>query len=246
MHQSLRNLGDETRLSPWRQRPALRPRPAQTAIWARRDHANPIGLLAARYPATCRLVGRSSFTPAARRFLQSHPPERPINHRFGDEFPRFLRSLGDLACIEYVADVAQLEMLRHKAERVPSAPPAITPIVSRLPGETLKRFHVLLHRSVCLVQSRFPIVTTWENYRTNGAGGVVERWVGEAAIVARPFLRVEVRRLPSGGYAFLRALSEGQTVGAAAATANDVSADFDFVAALELIEGAKVITGIHR
>ena len=158
VHQSLGSLGAETR-SPWRERPALQTRPAQTGIRARRTHANPIGLLAARYPATCRLVGRPSFTLAARRFMQSHPPERPTTPGFGDDFPRYVRTLGTLACIEYVADVAELEMLWHKAERIRSAPPAVTPIVSRLPGETLNRLRVVLHPSVCLLQSRFPIVT---------------------------------------------------------------------------------------
>jgi Putative DNA-binding domain len=246
VHQSLGSLGSETRSSQWRERPALQPHTAQRVIWTRRDQTNPIGLLTTRYPATCRLVGRESFSLAARRYVQSHPPERPINHRFVDDFPHFLRSLGDLACIEYVADVAQLEMLRHNAERVPRAQPAVTPIVSRLPGETREKLRVLLHASVYLVQSRFPIVTAWEINRTNSAGGVVERWVGEAAMVARPFLRVEVRRLPSGGYAFLTALSEGQTVGTAAGTASDVSPGFDVVAVLELIEDAKVIAGVRR
>jgi len=247
VHQSLGNLGGETRVSPSWARPAPQTRIAQTGIWARGEHSNPVGVLAARYPATCRLVGRSSFTPAARRFLQSHPPARPMSHRFGDDFPRYLRSLGTLACIEYVADVAELEMLRHKAEHAQHARPVATPILSRLSGETLKKLRVRLHPSVCLVQSRFPIVTAWETYRTSGAGVTVERWVGEAALVARPFLKVEVRRLPPGGYAFLRALSEGQTIGTAAAgRVNDVSPQFDLASVLELIEDAKVIIGVHR
>jgi hypothetical protein len=168
-----------------------------------------------------------------------------MSPRFGGGFPRYVRTLGNLACIEYVADVAELEMLRHKAERVPHARPSVTPIVSRLPGETLRKLRVVLHPSVCLVQSRFPIVTAWENCRIGGAGDMVERWVGEAAIVARPFLQVEVHRLPSGGYAFLHALSEGQAVGTAAGVANDVAAEFDLVSALKLIEDAKVIVGVH-
>jgi hypothetical protein len=177
--------------------------------------------------------------------MQSNPPEGPIGHRFGDDFPRFLRTLGTLACIEYVADVAQLEMLRHRAEHALHARPVATPILSRRPEEKLSKLRVRLHPSVRLLQSRFPIVTTWENYRSNGAGGEVERWVGEAAIVARPFLTVEVRRLPSGGYAFLRGLSEGQTVGTAAGTVKNISPQFDLASVLKLIEDAKVIVGVH-
>ena len=77
----------------------------------------------------------------------------------------------------------------------------------------------MLHPSVYLVQSRFPIVTIWESNQSM-ASGMIDRWSAEAALVARPFLEVEVRRLPPGGYAFLRALSEGQTVATAVRDCN--------------------------
>jgi hypothetical protein len=50
-------------------------------------------------------------------------------------------------------------------------------------------------------------------------------------LVARPFLEVEVRRLPPGGYAFLCALSEGKNVARAAEIATEVAAKFDVVQA---------------
>jgi len=250
MDQSLGRFDAETPPSAWRLRPA-RPKPVlgktngPTAVSTGRDHANPIGLLAARYPVTCRLVGRSSFRLAARRFIDSNPPQQPLRHDFGDDFPCFLRSAGNVACIEYVADVAELELLRHKAERARHAPPLATLTLSKMPGGRLDKLRLVLHPSVCLLQSRFPVVTTWENNRTSRARGMIERWVGEAAMVARPFLKVEVRRLPPGGYAFLRALRAGQTVAAAAATANDLVPEFDAASGLGLIEDAKVIVGVQ-
>jgi hypothetical protein len=251
VHQSLRSQDAETRMPEWRQRSAPRLRPGhgenrrQTGTWAGRDYANPIGLLAARYPVTCRLVGRSSFRLAARRFIDSDLTERPLVHDFADAFPSFLRSGGDLACIEYVADVAELERLQHKAERAAHAPPLATLTLSKIPGDKLDKLRLVLHPSVCLLQSRFPIVTAWENNRTSRTRGIIEQWVGEAVMVARPFLKVEVRRLPPGGYCFLRALCAGQTVAAAAGTANDVSREFDAASVLRLIEDAKVIVGVQ-
>jgi hypothetical protein len=250
-HHALRSFGAETPMPQWRERSALRTRPApgektrQTGIWPRGDDANPIAVLAARYPVTCRLVGRASFRLAAKRFAQGNPPESPLGRGFGDDFPRFLRGLGNLACIEYVADVAELEMLRHKAEHAPYAPPYLTPTLSNLAGERLNKLRAVLHPSVCLIQSRFPVVTAWESNRTSRAYGMIELWGGEAAMVARPFLKVEVRRLPPGGYAFLRALSQGQTVAGAAETANRLAAGFDVASGLRLIEDAKVIVGVE-
>jgi hypothetical protein len=242
----------ETRTSEWRKRAALRPRPAlvgmapRIGVLARHDRTSPIDLLAARYPVIRRLVGELSFRVVARRFIFTEPPSAPIPHNYGDSFPRFIRSLGNAACIEYVADVAELEMLRQKARYAPHVQPLATSALSSRPAERLNGVRIVLHPSVCLVKSRFPIVTAWENNQSNDWDGMIERWVAEAAIVARPFLKVEVRRLQPGGYAFLRALAEGKTVATAAEMATEVAPKFDVVSSLSLIEDAKVVVGIQE
>jgi len=37
----------------------------------------------------------------------------------------------------------------------------------------------VLHPSVCLIQSRVPIVTIWEHNQTNDDNGMIERWSAE-------------------------------------------------------------------
>jgi len=59
-----------------------------------------------------------------------------------------------------------------------------------------------------LLAARYPVIRRLVG-EANSGDGMIERWVAEAAIVARPLLEVEVRRLPSGGYAFLHALHGG-------------------------------------
>jgi hypothetical protein len=213
---------------------------------ARSDCSGLIELLAARYSATRRLVGELSFRVVARRFILSHRSSVVVPNSFGDRFPCFIRSLGNAACIEYVADVAELEMLRHKAQYAPYARPLIALALSSSQAERLNGLRVVLHPSVCLVQSRFPIVTAWENNQINSRDGMIERWAAEAAILARPFLEVEVQRLPPGGYAFLRALSEGKTVATAIGIATEVAPKFDVVSSLRLIDDAKVVVGIQE
>ena len=55
-----------------------------------------------------------------------------------------------------------------------------------------------------LLAARYPVIRRLVG-EANSGDGMIERWVAEAAIVARPLLEVEARRLPSGGYAFLHA-----------------------------------------
>jgi hypothetical protein len=106
--------------------------------------------------------------------------------------------------------------------------------------------YLTLHPSVGLVQSRFPIVTIWENNQSDGESGIIDRWSAETALVARPFLEVEVRRLPPGGYTFLRALSDGQTVAIAVRAATAATSEFEVVSNLALLMDANVIVGIHQ
>ena len=242
----------EPRTSQWRERPSPRLPSARAGgstagrVSARRDRLGPIELLAARYPVVRRLVGELSFRVVARRFILSHPPGGAVPNAFGDEFPRFIRCLGNAACIEYVADVAEFEMLWHRAWHAPHVRPLVALPLSSLQADRLGGLRVVLHPSVCLVQSRFPIVTAWENNQINSGDGMIERWAAEAAIVARPFLDVEVRRLPPGGYAFLRALSEGKTGATAVRIATEVAPKFDVVSSLRLIDDLKVIVGIQE
>jgi Putative DNA-binding domain len=205
-----------------------------------------IAFLAVRFPVIRRLVGGMSFRVVARRFIVSEPLGAPIPSSYGESFPRFLRSLGNAASIEYVADIAKLEMVRGKAQRAADVRPLGADASSLLRAERLNGLRVLLHPSVYLVQSRFPIVTIWEHNRSSDDSGMIERWWAESALVARPFLEVEVRRLPPGGYAFLRALSEGQTVAMAMQVAAVASPKFELASNLALLMEANVLAGIHE
>ena len=253
MNHSLQGVDVATPTSDSRMGQAPRPRPAPAGmarrterVLARRDRTSPIDHLAARYPVIRRLLGAPSFRAAARRFMLSEPRSGPIPRSYGDGFPCFIRSLGKAAHIEYVADVAELEMLRHRAKYAAHAELLGTQALSSLRTKRLGELRIFLHPTVCLVQSRFPIVTIWENNRTDDGDGMIERWIGEAAIVSRPFLKVEVRRLPSGGHAFLRALCERKTVAMAAELAAAVSPEFDVAANLSLLDGARVVVGIEK
>jgi Putative DNA-binding domain len=209
-----------------------------------RKRGDPIAVLAARYPVTRRLAGEPSFRVVARRFIRRRLPGGAIPHDYGDNFPRFLRSLGNAASIEYVADIAELEMLRGRARQAADVRPLAAKELSPLRTARRGGLRVVLHPSTFLVQSRFPIVTIWESNQTDDR--TIDRWSAEAALVARPFIAVEVRRLPPGGFAFLRALSEGQTMAAAVAIATQAASRFEAARNLALLADANVVVGIQE
>jgi len=205
-----------------------------------------IRALAARYPVVRRLIGDDSFLDVARRFVAMQPPRLPIVPHFGETFPHYLRSLGGAASFEYIADMAELEAARTRAYHSADASPIDAQARSFLSEARFHECGVILHPSVALVASRFPIVTIWGANQTNAGGGMLDRWCPEAALIARPFLDVDVLLLPAGGHAFMSALSSGSTIAAAAAIATADDPGFDLDASLTMLFDANALVGLHR
>ena len=205
-----------------------------------------IRALAARYPVVRRLIGDDSFLDVARRFVAMQPPRLPIVQHFGETFPHYLRSLGDAASFEYIADIAELEAARARAYHSADATPLDVQAFSLLSAARSDAYGVILHPSVALVASRFPIVTIWRANQTDIAGGKLDRWRPEAALIARPFLDVDVLLLPAGGHAFISALSIGSTIAAAAAIATADDPGFDLDASLTMLAEANIVVGFDR
>jgi hypothetical protein len=200
--------------------------------------------LAARYPVVRRLIGDDSFLDVARRFVAMQPPRLPIVHHFGESFPQYLRGLGEAASFEYVADIAELEAARARAYHSADARPLdARALLSQVP---FNDYGLVLHPSVGLVTSRFPIVSIWRANQTGADGGILDRWRPEAALVARPFLDVDVLPLPAGGHVFMNALLDRWTIGAAAALATGDDLEFDLDTNLTILAEANIVIAFNR
>jgi hypothetical protein len=230
--------------APFRLRSAVDPHAASGS--ARRRSASPIDILTRHFPVIRRLVGRDSFISMARRFVACEPPSSPTLLRYGETFPSFIRRQGKTASIEYVADIAELEMAHRKARLAPGAMPVGRRVLASLRTERLGELRLVLHPSIFLIASRFPIVTIWESSKRGGDNGMIERWRAEAALVARPFRHVEVRRLLPGGHAFIESLSKGWTVAAAIEAGNAAVATFDVSVNLAFLTEARIVVGLRE
>jgi hypothetical protein len=199
--------------------------------------------LADEFQIVRKLVGEESFEALATQFVGAFDMG-PASSELASEFPQFIRGLGRLASIEYLADIAELEKARAKAAQSPIMP-SISP--SRLssalerPADTMC---VDFQPSLSLIMSRFPIVTIW---RANHSGNAcaLDQWGRETALVARSSREVATWRLPSGGFAFLSALLDGATWSAAieAAATSDIS--FDVRVNRTLVIEADIVIGLR-
>ena len=152
-----------------------------------------ISALAARFPVVYRLIGDEFFRAMARVYVTKYPPRSPVLLLYGETFPNFVANFAPLASIEYLADVARLEFARGRAYHAVDAVPVDRSAFVSLRPDELADLRIDFHRSVGLVESRFPIVSIWEAHQKSEVAPI-SRWQPEAALVARPVLDVEIDR----------------------------------------------------
>jgi hypothetical protein len=186
-----------------------------------------VNALRSRFPVVEKIVGAEFFAAMARVFVTAQPPRSPLLATYGDGFPAFVAAFEPARELPYLADVARLEAARTRAYHAADATPVGADHFATLDGEAAGDVRIAIHPSTEIVCSSFPIVTIWAMNSGEQALAPIEDWRGEDALVARPYLDVQVRTLPPGGAAFLLALAAGRPLGEATETALADHPDFD-------------------
>lgn len=198
--------------------------------------------LRTQFPATERIVGTEFFTALARVYVSSEPPRSPVMMNYGERFPVFIERFEPAAEIPYLADVARLEFARTQAYHAADAAPLDAVAWESIKADALAELRVVLHPSLRVVHSAFPVVTIW----SMNCGGLepssIEDCGPEDAVIVRPRSGVEVRLLPPGGAAFLDALGAGMTLGDSAAAATGADTAFDLSVNLAGLIGGELAT----
>ena len=179
--------------------------------------ASLIGALRGRYPVIERLVGEDFFEAAAGHFIEAHPPRSPMLIDYGEGFSAFLESFEPASALPYLADVARLEWLRHRAYHAADRKALGSSDLARTPSDRAFALTFEFHPSAALIVSPYPIVSIWEtNAHDAETRPIGPDLAGEAALIVRPDDEVLVVRLDEAEHAFTAALSEGATLGKAA------------------------------
>jgi len=201
--------------------------------------------LAIRYPVVARLVGEAFFRAMASEFALRFPPRSPVLIGYGADFPDFVAGFPPAASLAYLADVARLESAWWQAYHAADAEPLRAEAFAALDPERLASVSFEFLPSMHLVPSRFPIVAIWRTNTHDTDVTAVDLEEPEDALLVRPGLDVEVRRLPPGAHAFLALLKDGAPLGEAAASAASASPAFDLVANLRGLIESRVLAGVR-
>jgi len=88
------------------------------------------------------------------------------------------------------------------------------------------------------------VVRIWEANRQDN-DNAVSLWKPECALVARPHGQVEVRTISAGAHAFMTALTENHTIGAAIAQGLASMPEFDLAECFRALIAADVAVGLE-
>jgi hypothetical protein len=171
--------------------------------------------LASRFPAAQAIVGEDFFNGMAALFVRAHPPRSPLLLGYGDELPAFVEAFQPAHEVPYLADVIRLEIARSEAYHAADAVPATVAELQALDPEGLGAMRVNLHPAARLIRSSWPVATIHAMNAGAGDARAIEDWKAEDVLIARPQLEVLTTILPPGGFAFLAALRDGETLGGA-------------------------------
>jgi hypothetical protein len=203
-----------------------------------------IRALASRFPVAERIVGDAFFAGMAQAFIAQYPPKSPLLIGYGDDFAGFVETFDPAAELSYLPDVIRLEAARSRAYHAADQSPLAASALAGFNNELLSDLRFTFHPSASIVCSIHPIVTIWAMNSGEMELSPIEPWLGEDALVVRPYLTVHLQRLPPGGAGFLNALLSGATLGDAAEIALGAVPEFDLAANLAGILQSGALTAL--
>jgi hypothetical protein len=200
--------------------------------------------LATRFPVVKRLVGEDFFAAMAREYVAASPPRSPIMLYYGDTFPDFIDGFAPASPVPYLAAVARIELARGLAYHAADAIPLGREAFAVVPAGSLASLGVVLHPSVSVVTSDYPVFSIWQVNQPGSAIVPISPWAGESVLIVRPFHAVEVHKIVPAQAAFVRALAARSSLAEAAQAGLAASAGFDMAGALALLIRAGLIVGL--
>lgn len=162
------------------------------------------------FPALVSLLGENYFQAVASEFIHLHPPRSPVMAEYGGKLPGFLEAFAPLADVPYLADVARVELARIASFHAPDSPTLGSNDFSGFDVEQLASASFILHPSLRLVTSNYPVFRLWHSQLYGSSLPEPKDWHGEQVMCLRRNQAVTTLGLQSGGVAFFNALLDGK------------------------------------
>ncbi len=194
------------------------------------------------FPVIAKLLGDANFKPIAGLFLRQSPPSAPVMMHYGAAFPGFLRGFEPLQHLGYLPDVAKVELALRRAYHAEDAQAIAPDALGQIDPEQLPLATFTFAPAMELIRSDWPIYDIWAYNMIEGAPKPQSR--PQDVLILRPEFDPAPHALPAGGADFITAMRQGQTLGDAAESAENMVENFDLGTVLGLLLTNGAITQI--
>lgn len=195
------------------------------------------------FPSLYRILGDDNFRLLSGVYLRQHPPSSPLIMFYGEEMPVFLAGFKPVKQIEYLPDLARIDLARRRSYHAADAAAISPKKLQDLSPEMLMQAHFTIAPATHVLSSPWPIFSLW---RAAMEGGSQPDTRPEEILIARPELDPVVILLPTGGARFIEALRDGESFGQAAENAAEATDNFDLTSTLSAMLSGGVITGLTQ
>jgi len=201
----------------------------------------------AAYPVLTQLLGVESLSALARALWHAHPPLRGDLAQWGGELADFVRVSEQLATEPYLADVARVEWALHRSASAANPTPDHASFALLLQHDPAA-LQLRLAPGCVVVPSQWPVASIVGAHLEQTPGQHLDlrevrlrlrAGVAEAAVIWRAELRPCVREAVAGEAAFVAALLDGLSLGAAL----DAAPTLDFNAWLAMAVQTRLLLG---
>jgi hypothetical protein len=185
---------------------------------------------AAAYPVLHQLLGADFFSDVSRMYGLAYPSTSGNLTEFGDSMAEFIGSLDSCRDYPYLADVARLEWLVHRAYYLPFKNPLTLAQLAGVPAEQLSELHCQLQPCCALIESPWSIAEIWHAHQQDDiifpAGIEGPTWNLVWRSDWHDGWTVQVSPISEAAYAALKALQDGAALGNALESAFDKNPEF--------------------
>ena len=221
------------------------------AIYRNTVFANYRSALGASYRVVRQLVGMPFFHAAVDAYVQANPSAGGDLNVYGGSFGDYLATYLHAANLPYLPDVARLEWAIDEAGRaadLDGTPEALLAALGAVPAERITAQRFTLDPTCRFVASAYPVLRIWQVHQSGFEGDIAVPFgaATDRLLVRREAGAVVIVRLAPGDFALLRALADGDDLGAALDTALAVDPTFDLGTALHACVANRTLAGLRQ
>jgi hypothetical protein len=209
------------------------------------------------YPVVKNLVGDDFFTGTAGIYFGQYPPQKAAMVFLGENFADFLRTFEHTQKMSYLADIAELELARHRAYHAADKDPLVAEVIARMAPELLASSSVELHPSLHYVSSSDPIFSIWQNNQEDihneqdqsqqeSQQKTITLGEPQQVLVVRPIYTVCMYHIEKSLYDFIQHLHHRDTIANAIENTLKDHLEFDVGQSIQFILQTQLITHINQ